>query len=91
MVAFRTYSVLNVLLAVTLPYSLETGTDNLVLLINFVLFLDAFSHPLIKAFNLTHFSRKLMGEYIKKLESSKNVYTQDYLNRLLEGTKFRLG
>lgn len=90
-VAFRAYSLLNIFLGTSLPYFLNTHSRNLVLLVNFTLFVDAFSHPLIKAFNLSHISKKLMGEYIKKMQTNKNFYTQDYLNRLLEGTRFKLG
>ncbi len=82
---------LNIVLGLALPYSLNELGSDLILVINFTLVLDAFMHPFIKAFNLTSIVNKLLGEYIKELDPSKNVYTQHYLNTLLEGQKFRLG
>ena len=67
LITFRTYTLLNTLLCISLPYFLNLIYRNLVLVINFTLLIDALTHPLIKACNPSHITQKLYGEYIKKL------------------------
>jgi hypothetical protein len=74
----------------SLPYFLAHTQRQLVLLANFILLLDAFLHPIIKVVNFSDISKRLFGEYLRTMPDSKNVYPQTYLNKLLEGPKFKL-
>jgi len=57
----------------------------LVITVNLLLFFDAFLHPFIKLFNIGNIYRKIHSDYINHLPSNQNPYTQDYLNKLMEG------
>lgn len=60
-------------------------------MIHLLLMLDAYIHFIIKIFNFENIYKKVFASYINNLPTNKNPYPQRFLNKLVEGRKFKLG
>jgi len=88
---FQNSSFFSILLLCLIPYLLKWNNQEQILLVYCLILLDAGFYLVNKTFSFSTIYRKVFSDYIIRLVPEENPYTQDYLNRLMEGGNFGLG